>query len=401
MGKKTIFLLTFIIFIFVGFGLTIVNQYYPLDYLYSTYILREFDINPRVEIKPERKYEISIWYYPFFRTLEEYQGKEKFFLKNALNEIKKEYPNFRFELTEVNFLEARDKLNKAIQEGYPPDIFLNLSGESLKNLKLQVPVEDYLNQEEKEKFYTFNENISKLWNWPFLVHEQKWLVNEDISNTKGDNFFALIEELPDKSLALNYKDETLLRQLLTLKKVENLKVEDGDLVEDTYEKLKEIFNYFHQLRKQNKFAASPFNMDEIFLKLFYEQKPVVSGPINPWLENLLDNEQRFDLYEIQLNNLVKVYDISIFRQEAYPGDDHVKAVMETGKFLAKDYSQIPAKILDLKKPYNNKSNGKQQITTIMEISSDGKEYWAEKIIPLWEKFWEQGLTPEETIKRIY
>jgi len=402
MNRKIILLLILIIFIFVGFGLTIINQYYPLDYLYNTYIRREFDINPKVEINPKRNYEISIWYYPFFRTLEEYQGKENEFLKNALNEIKQEYPNFQFELKEVSFLEARKKLKKAKQENNPPDIFINFSGENLKNLKFQVPVEDYLKQKEKDKFYTINKNNFTVWNFPFLVQQQKWLINKNISDIEGDDFFDLVKKLPDNSLALNFKDRTLLRQLLTLKGVELIELEDDKLPDDIYQNLKQIFNFFHQLKKQDKFVTAPFNMNQTFLKTFYEQEPVVTGPVNPWLENLLKNEQRFDINEINLNNLVKVYKMSIFRNEPYPGDDHVKAVMETGKMLARDYSQIPAKILDLEKPFIETDEEKEidNVINMMQISSDSREYWEEEIIPLWENFWEHGLTPEETIKEI-
>ncbi|MFW6243004.1 MAG: hypothetical protein ACOC2W_02500, partial [bacterium] len=231
MNKK--YYLLFILLIILGIGISFIN-YYSFDYLFSTYIKREFTINPRAEIRSDKNYTINIWYNPFYRTIESLQGKEKKYFEKIEEKVKTKYPNIELELKEINFLESKKIINNSIENREPPDIYLNFTGNNLINKEFQVPVDNYLTAREKEYFSIFKIE-EKIWGWPLLIQPQIWLANnEKIEiNENADNFFESVNSLEETDLVLNYRDYTLLKQLLSLKGLDQIYLnEENELSEE-------------------------------------------------------------------------------------------------------------------------------------------------------------------------
>lgn len=318
MGRKYgIFIVIFIILL-AGFIVTLLNKYYSLDYLYNFIIKRDFAVNPRVEVSPDQEYEVRIWYFPFCRTIDDLDEKE--FFRELKRELEITYPNIKLFIGTVDFAKGREELMAAIEEGVPPDIFFNYSDNLLVNEKLQVPVSPYILDLEKESYYSVNWNkIShrdRLWGWPIYVQEQSWIASKAAKLGKYDvlHFGQKLPYIKENSLLLNYYDETLLKQLLTLTGVDTFKVEKGQLDIDTYRALEEVFEGLYSLREKKILYNRPQEVPDIFLKELVEGKGVVIGPVNPYLERYIKNKLQGRTEYLKLDNLVQTYYLNIFRQ---------------------------------------------------------------------------------------
>lgn len=203
------------------------------------------------------------------------QGEKSYFQEIARG-IQEKYPNIQLKIRELNFLDGHQELLESIKKGEPPDIYWNISGDSLLDQELQLPVDPYIT-EQQEGFFTVNwEEINRdnhLWALPFLIQEQYWVINEDDNVFQASSgFIKSISALDTARLALNTADETLLRQLLTLKGLKEISLEGGDVDEDTYKTLKEVYEIMHSMREKGVFVSSSKNIDDDFLKNFFSKK---------------------------------------------------------------------------------------------------------------------------------
>ncbi|NLM97168.1 MAG: hypothetical protein GX175_06120 [Halanaerobiaceae bacterium] len=410
--KYGLFIAVFIILL-AGFIVTLLNKYYTLDYLYNSLIKRDFAVNPRVDVNPDRVYEVRIWYFPFGRTIDGLDEKE--FFRELKRVLQLSYPNIRLFTGKVDFATGHKKLMEAIEEGVPPDIFFNLSDDFLINEKLQLPVSPYILDLEKESYYTVNWNrIShrdRLWGWPVYVQEQSWIASK-AANTGKYSLLAFgqkLAHLKENSLLLNYYDDTLLKQLLTLTGIDTFKVENGHLDIDTYRALEEVFEGLYSLREKKILYKGPDEAPDIFLKELMEGKEVVIGPVNPYLKKFIDNKLKGKIEYLKLDNLVQTYYLNIFRQKKYKGDDHTRAVMEVARILSQQTAPAFAEKMGLKRAYSvqEEREGKGQVEgevspvrEILVIHPDYKEYWEGVLFPAWLEFWESELTPEEVMDRL-
>lgn len=106
----------------------------------------------------------------------------------------------------------------------------------------------------------------RLWGWPVLVQRQYWIAGKGILAEKYKDlpFLDQLAYLEEDSLFLNYYDETLLKQLLTLVGLENFKVEKGELDPFAYEALEELFTLLDSLRERGFYIKIP-DLSRIFL----------------------------------------------------------------------------------------------------------------------------------------
>ncbi len=401
MKRKYGIFIIILLFLILGTGASIVSRFYSLDYLYNLLIKREFSINPKAEMLPEKTYMVRVWYQPFFRTTDE-EGMEKEFFQRVLGDLHQRYPNIKLKVRELNFLNGREALMESLLEGNPPDIYFNLSNDGLIDPEYQISIEPYLTPEEKPGFYTVDWSKGDLWGWPLLVQEQCWIANEKILGIDevGD-FVTLINNLDQETLLLNYYDPVLLKQLLSLSGLDKLQIENGKLGENSYQALKEVFSWVFFLQEEQAFNMSVMNMDDSFLRGFFTDTPLIIGPVNPWLENFLmyKAEGRENYIRINIQNLVQVYTLSIFYQKEYLGDDHTRAVMETARVISRDHSKYLAEKIGLEPAYRNTDMDSIQYRKILEVTPEVQEYWKDIIIPAWLEFWEKGLTPEEVMAK--
>jgi multiple sugar transport system substrate-binding protein len=404
------------IFFLAGLILFFLNKYYPLDYLYNLIIKRDFAVNPRVEIDPGREYQVRIWYYPFYRTIKEADERE--FFQELKEDLETTYPNIRLFVGEIDFATGIESLREAIEEGKPPDIYFNLSSQDLLEEKLQLAVSPYISPMEREAYYTVDwQQVSfrdRLWGWPVLVQRQYWIAGKGILAEKYKDlpFLDQLAYLEEDSLFLNYYDETLLKQLLTLVGLENFKVEKGELDPFAYEALEELFTLLDSLRERGILYKDSRLVPDIFVRKLLEDKAVVIGPVNPYLGHFISERLGEEVEFIYLDNLVKTYVLNVFRQRDYRGDDHSRAVMEVARIISQKTAGSLAGDLGLTKAYLNGEGlkagaemraGEELIPGVKElllIQPGERAYWEEVVWPAWLDFWEQDLSPEEVLKRL-
>lgn len=401
MRNKYGLLIIILIFLLAGLGLNILNKFYTVGYINDLLFKREFAVNPRVEIDPEKKYIVRIWYYPFYRTTDMAE-REKSYFQEIARGTQETYPNIQLKIRKLDFLDGYQELLESIKRGEPPDIYLNISGDSLLDKELQLPVDPYIT-DQQEGFFTLNwEEINRhnhLWALPFLIQEQYWLINDNGNVFQSSNgFIESICALDTVKLALNTADETLLRQLLTLKGLKGISLEGRGVDEDTYKTLKEVYELMHSMREKGVLVSLNKKMDSNFLKDFFSKKSVLIGPVNPYLACFLSGN--INCHRVMLDNLIKEYSLTIFRQKDYQGHDHSKAVMMTALHMAISGAEKITEILPLETAYQRDSAEKREYVKLLEINPEDREYWREVILPAWQDFWEKDLSPVEVMEKI-
>lgn len=391
------------IFLVSGIMVGLVNHYYTFPYLYRYLIKREFSVNPKVPVSPTRKYQVKIWYYPFFRNIEGEEEKE--FFRELARNVAQIFPNIQLVIRELSFREGPLILKEAFSTGEAPDIYLNLENDSLHDRKWQLPLESFLSKEELAGIYVWEQNRGRkgtIWGWPLLIHRQFWLANGAISLPEQGDFFERTAHLPKESLVLNFADPTLLKQLLSLKGLNKLVDENGKLSGPTYSKFEQVFVWLHQLRQKQIFAVPSTTMEDLFLKSFFSEQRVLIGPVNPFLERFLFDQGKAQYNKVYLDQLVEVYTLNIFRQKKYQGDDHTRAVLEVARILAQNHGCRLAEELKLGRPLTQDGHPfpPTAFKRMLEITPDNREFWQETVIPVWLDFWQKGLTPQEVMERL-
>lgn len=404
MNKKYGIFIIILIIILAGTAVTFLNRFYSFDYLYNSLIRREFSINPKAEIVAENEYKIRIWYYPFYRTIN--NKEEKDFFKMVQKGVIEDYSNIKLVVGKLSFKNGHNQLMKAIEDGNPPDIYFNLTDYNFIDEQLQIPVNQYINSREQEGFYTVDWNRvnyrDQLWGWPLLVQNHYWLAGKNVNiNTNQGSFVNRINNLEKSSLVLNYPDLILLKQLLTVMGLNAFKVEKNELDIDTYRALEDVFVWLNFLRQEEILYEKETTMPDIFLKELMEKKSVVIGPVNPFLARFIEKKMKDQIKQVMLNNMVKTYSLNVFRQKRYKGDDHTRAAMEVARIIANKYSSELATELELDPAFMEVEEKitEPQFREVLEIGPEQKKYWEKVVVPAWFEFWEKGLTPAEVMRR--
>lgn len=403
MRKRYIVSIIILIAFLAGLISVLLNRFYTLDYIYKLIIKREFAVNPRVEINPEREYLIRLWHHPFYRTIKEVDERE--FFQELKKDIEAVYPNIRLFTGEVDFAAGEEKLREAIREGNPPDIYFNTGTQVFIEEDLQIAVSPYLDKQERESYYTVDWQSfgfrDRLWGWPVLVCRQYWIGGKDILGGEYRNlpFLEQLFYLKEDSLLLNYYDESLLKQLLALVGLEKFKMEKGELDPDSHKALEEVFLFLHGLREKGVLYKDTKALPNIFLKKLLEDKSVLIGPVNPYLSHFITERLGDEVEFIYLDNLVKTYELYIFRQKDYKGDDHSRAVMEAARIFSRKTAGILAEKLGLAKAFLDGEGERPEVKELPVIHPEYKDYWEEVVWPAWLEFWEQNLSPAEVMNR--
>ncbi|MFW6278576.1 MAG: hypothetical protein ACOC2G_00165 [Bacillota bacterium] len=392
------------LFFLLGVGGRILTNYFTVDYLYQRYIKQDFAVNPEAEIDPGQEYELEIWYYPFFALfpwLEDNFAED--FWQDTFEVISEKYPNINLHFRKLNYQSGEEKFWTAVEEGNPPDIYINPGGDSFLDRKLQIPLKDYLSKEEKNFFQENNllYRDHQIWGLPYFFHRQKWIAGNNYQNLVSDNdFLSRVAGLPESSLALNYQNEVLLRQLLSLEGLDYFYLEKEQLNREIYQRLVSVFQNLHNWREKGLFAVGTIDLDERFLEiLIARQKSGVVGPVNLALLRLLEERYENRFLTVEVGDLAYKPVINVFRQQDYRGDDHSRAAVETARIICSLLARSSEKKLGVIPGYG--AELPEEIPEpIMEVDPDAREYWENDLKSAWLDFWEQGLTPEEINSRL-
>ena len=383
--SKKVLVFIIVIMILLGAGFRLLTERFSPQYLYHRFLGGEFYVNPRAEIDTASEYIIEIWYYPFYRMISN-RGEEEL-LDNIEKELQKEYPNINFKYKRLNFLTGEQKLKEKLGKGSPPDIYINFGIDQYISPGLQIPIEDYISSEEKENYFLGNELAGHFWGWPFLIDEVVW-VNNSLDMEEGmiteEKFAYIAENNYTSNFILNFYDENLLRQLLSVYGYEgNITFEDDFLSLDFFEVMSKIINDMSLLN--DKKIVNMYDVDEM-LKGFFEEENTIIGPINPWLRTFIKREND-ELTYLKLNNRIQLYTLNVFRQQPYQGHDHTRAVMETAKFISTNYSDEIADVLGLEAGYQKEGFTEKNAKIIPGVYPEDQELWEEKILSFWIEMW--------------
>jgi len=393
-----------LLFFLSGVSLSILNQYVPFDYLYRSYIKREFAINPQVEIREDKQYQITYWYYPIFKALpggEELENE----IKGLIDEkIRNSYPNFSIKFEELSFIDGRDKLREALQEGRGPDLYMNLSNDFLLDSEYQIPLNGFLTASERELFAKINPSYSgnNYWVWPFSIYKQQWVLNSKLDNDGSKELYELLERKPDIKLALNFYDPLLLRQLLTLKGLEIFELEKDLSTAASMKVLDDVFSLIHDWRQRDLFIEDGIEIEYRFLKLFFEyQGKLIIGPLNFRLaERLKEISEDNQLTFFDLDNQIQLNNIVLFRQKKYQGDDHSKAVIETAREISRILASFSENYSELKGVFNEADQLSKE-GLLMGIEPEAYNYWKNDLQEIWLDFWKRGISPQQVVNLLY
>jgi hypothetical protein len=407
LGKKYGVLIFVLILLVAGTGISVLNYFYPFEIINNFLFRQNYSLDPDVELNPEKKYVVTLWYPPFYRTIPKNDG-DKQIMELIKDGVEKVYPNIQLKLREIGFADIKGVIERSFEEGNPPDIYFNTENNIRLNSEYQVPVERYLVDEELPGFYTVNwEEIKRrnqhLWGWPFLVQKQGWLSNFNINNEgEVSHLFHLnnILQMNKAGIILNYYDDTLLRQLFAIEGIHILPVGRTGLTNSFYTTFKNILYWSDTIK--NKYQITSKKTEKM-IKLFLSKEKIALGPANIWLEYYLKSKDK-SYTKLKINGQIRYYSLNIFYQKNNKESDEVKASMEVGKYITKEFSQKVADILQVSPGYRNgfdKGNYVSETShQIMQIPVDRNQIWRKKVWPAWIAFWEEGLTPEEVIKKI-
>jgi hypothetical protein len=397
------FIVFIILLLILGLLIGLLNTFYSYKYLYNLITGKDFPINPKVKVNPDKEYLIDIWYYPFYRTIPEKQGKEMEFIQKVLDRIIEYYPYVRFQTREIDFLNGKENLENALNCGTPPDIFFNFSNDSLLSKKWQVPVEAYISNYEKKGFYTVDwSNINgknHLWGWPFLTVQEKWLSNYKYTNriNNSRDIFNFLKGNSKGNILINYYDSSLLRSLLYLEGIYDFHIRDEKVESEIAEALRGIFIDLDKLRKDGIISEKHDSMIKSFLF-----NNAIIGPVNPWLERRILDLSKKEIKWFNPGNLIKVYSLNIFRQKNYKGDDHVKVVMEVARLMTEIFALDIANNLGISPAYKIEEDINIEIKykKLPELEPEERDYFEDNIFSLWIDFWEKDLKVDNIINKM-
>ncbi|MGM0470717.1 MAG: ABC transporter substrate-binding protein [Bacillota bacterium] len=342
----------------------------------------KFKFDPTVELDLTEEYEITYWDYPLFVGQDESYEE---FLKQVIAEFNEMYPNVEVNYQLLSFKEGREKLQKSITAGQPPDIYHAIFGNQLFSRKLQIPVDLYLNQGQESKLTNYNE-ISikafsyqdKLWGLPNWIYPQVWVGNQQLleevdferekleTSWNQQDFLQLAQDLSklgqDNGIIFNPYNPELYYQLLTANQQQRLVSSNYEL-NFTAAELTKLFKFLDQLRQREVFSSSPTKMLQDLLPYFWQNKAGIIAPANMWLLNhfYLRSKQEEKVKPTLLpiptwkseikQSPIKVMGLLLFRQQEYQGDQHTKAAYKFAEFMNQQKSLFIAKKLKVVPTY--------------------------------------------------
>ncbi|TDX52306.1 ABC transporter substrate-binding protein [Orenia marismortui] len=428
-------------------------------YYFKIFKLREgktFTIDPEVEIDPNQEYQITYWDYPLFIGQKD---RYEEFLKKSIKEFNTLYPNIKVSYRLLSFVKGEDLLYQSLESGKPPDIYNNIYGSRLINEELQIPInlfwvpsskekEENIVKNDKDKYdnlaleaLTYKEKIWGLPNWllpQFWVGNKRVLKKSNLDINKIAQQGWTWEEFKDYSLKLKEKDYSIIfnpynsdlfYQLLAANN-KNIVSNEGKLLLNQ-KILTNIFENLNKLKENKVFPQRVTKMNKRLLPDFWQGKAAIIAPINMWLlNNLYQKDSKVSRVEMILLSIpnssdykssLKVSSLLLFRQQAYKGDDHSKAVYEFAKFINQEKNQIisqrlkvlPA-YLPLQEQWKREVKLKEEIKDQLILTSNSSRITSltssknlilenkikEIIDQNYKNFWLKNLTVDEIVQDI-
>jgi hypothetical protein len=314
------------------------------------------ECNPKVKINLKKKYHLHLWDYNW--STNEYGLNYQNYLKQAILDFQKIYPNIQVELTLLDLLTGPAQLEQALKANNAPDVYCSANMIPHFNFKRQIPVGPYLKQSEKEIYLP---GITKLLEYhgvlcyfPHWIAPGLWIGNKEFMDATGLSVIQI------QTKGWNWKDLTTV-----VKRIPSVKyLLVGNLGPN---------GFFTQLTanaglestRGNFWSAPRINRTIDFLEILIQQKAIPADCDRNMLGRFLNGQAMFlagvrpSMYGLimkrlktnkadwqpvllpipalvtgQENILVENSVIAIYRNKRTSGNDHLTAAIRFGQFLS-------------------------------------------------------------------
>jgi hypothetical protein len=348
--KSTVAYVCFLLLFILGFLVPVCNRE-PRFKIGEHYIY----CNPRAKINPNKHYHLHLWDYNWSNT--ENKLNYRAYMKQAIIDFQKIYPNIQVELTLLDFLTGPIQLEQALKANNAPDIYCSAYQIPVFNFKRQIPVGPYLKLSEQKEYLS---NILKMLDYqgvlcyfPRWVAPGLWIGNKTFIESTGlsvskiqnngwdwDDVASAQRQIPSNKYLL--VGNLGLNGIFT-----QLTANSGFAINGNYWTVQGInatTDFLEMLIHQK---AIPADCDQNLLGRFLGGQAMILAGIRPSMFNLIRNRLNSSkanwqpvLLPIPARNageasvLVENGVVAIYRNKRTAGDDHLTAAMKFGQFLS-------------------------------------------------------------------
>jgi multiple sugar transport system substrate-binding protein len=319
----------------------------------------QFRFNPRAKLQADETYQLEFWVErPNIPDIAPWQAG----LQQAIDEFRTVYPNVEVSLVHLSPQDVDQRMNDALNQGTPPDLFFS-ANQPCGNLgELQLPLHRYIDKTERlawpDSMWQQLQRSDGVYALPVAAYPRVFMANSQLLADKGleaDAFgegewnwpalLALAEKLTAGQV-VGYLPTSTGQSLLTSLAASIGKPSpfdnDGELAW-TKEDLVNLAEIWLRLMGSAGAPKGGGNMDSNCLDLFLSKRAAMIGPLNhqltAWLWQAADKRGIVpQLMAIPAAGPepyadVRVLGIALLRQQDYQGDRHTRAAAELAQFL--------------------------------------------------------------------
>lgn len=411
------------------------TRFYPYAYALLT---NQPYINPKVKTRDDETYRLELWV-KLPAITDTALAQEM--LETSLANFSDQRPNFEINTTYLSESKAMEKLQIALEQGTPPDLFFHADSSQNFFGELQIQMAAYLQPTERNNWpdpvwqqATVNKQPHAL---PVALLPRVLMVNTDLWQANGLNLSEIRDAGWDwerflQTITAAKSDTTygfipssigdeLFAYMLAAWGQPAALAADGTPLWN-HEWLLSLAEAWTQLGQSEATPHPSAAMDRDCLQLFLKGEAASIGPLNHhlsrWLwDKAVDNGILPALLPLPSqtgnNDLRGVY-LSVFRQADYQGNRHTKAAAELAIFLTSELAEqmqvlvgaVPAQPHLLRPerfPYTNDSlQTYANLNRVLAIAytygpqpGESIKHWQHTLAPAWNALVQEEYTPIE------
>lgn len=330
----------------------------------------QFRFNPNAKLQADEDYHLQLWVErPNLPDATLWQEG----LQQALEDFRAVYPNIEVSLSHLSPQDVDQRLNEALYQGTPPDLFFS-ANQPCGNLgELQLPLHRFIDKTERlswpDTLWQQLQRSDGVYGLPVAAYPRVFMVNSNLLQQKGlgaelfseagyswSTLLSIAEQIADRQLVgfvPTSSGHSLLASLAASTGKPAPFDNDGDLVW-TREYLTSLAEIWLRLSSSTGTPDGGSAMDNNCLDRFLAQRTAMIGPLNhqlsDWLWRAATNEgiipQLIPVPGEGIESLrdVRVLDIALLRQQEFKGDRHTRAAAELAQFLVPRLGELMASL---------------------------------------------------------
>lgn len=321
----------------------------------------QFRLNPNAKMKSDEAYSLTFWVErPNLPDTTAWQQG----LEQALAEFSLLYPNVQVTLSHLSPDNVNERMNNALADGTPPDLFFSANTPAAGLGELQLPLGRFVDKNERLIWpdALWNQLLSadgQVYSLPVAAYPRVFMVNASLLPEAE----AGVEQI--RQNGWSWSDLILLAEGATAGQVKGfVPISTGEALLQNMaasigkpspydqngnlawarEDLVSLAETWLRLERSGGVAAKGSGMDANCLNLYLNQKAAIIGPLNhrlaAWLWQKAD-EKGIQSSLVPVPSVgedgsadISVLGLALLRQEEYQGDRHTRAAAELAQFLA-------------------------------------------------------------------